>query len=210
MVTELFLDLAGRAAGLVSSDEVRARWDEASALQGYTVAGLAGHLGRAVLTVEKYLGAGGTDAPGRMNAARYFAAILGDHDPIGSGFHGQVRARGEETAAAGAEALAQAVLDSCERLRNQLDERALAGGVEVLAGVNMTVADYLKTRVVELVVHMDDLAVSVGLADLELPGGAHELAAGVLGELAAIRSGGWATVRSLARAERHPEAVRAL
>ena len=82
--------------------------------------------------------------------------------------------------------------------------------VEVLQGVTLPLEDYLRTRLVELVVHLDDLAVSVGRPGPDVPEPALRQVASVLGAVAATRAGGLETVRSLARAERHPAPVRAI
>jgi hypothetical protein len=215
VIAPLFLTCANRAADAIGAPEVAAAWETPSALEGYTVAGLAGHLARAVLTVETYLdradAAAPTSAEGLTDASGYLVAVLGDADPIRSDLHTGVRRRGEETAADGPAALAARVRETTERLHLRLDEDTLARPVGVLDGVVLTVADYLRTRIVELVVHLDDLAVSVDrpLTD-GLPDAAFAEVADVLARVAVRRHGGLATVRALARGERHPEAVRAL
>lgn len=105
MDPDVFLAAAGVAQQWIDSDAVATRWDELSALAGYTVAGLAGHLARAVLTVEPYLDApapaaesGDTDD---TDAAGYFATVLGTDDPIDSERHQRIRQRGIDTAADG-------------------------------------------------------------------------------------------------------------
>jgi hypothetical protein len=145
------------------------------------------------------------------DASGYLAAVLGEEDPVSSDLHRGVRLRGAETAADGPSALAAAVRDTVARLGGRLDEATLGRPLRVLDGVTLTVADYLRTRLVELVVHLDDLAVSVerSFADT-LPDEAFAEVANVLARVAVHRHGGLATVRSLARRERHPEAVRAL
>lgn len=213
MITPLFAEVAGRAAELLESEAVDAAWDEASALEEYTVGALGGHLARAVLTADRYLSsASSTPAAGSglASASRYFQAVLVDLDPVDSEFHRSVRARGAEAAAVGGRQLAARVRRVTEDLARRLDEPTLSRPIEVLDGVTLTVAEYLKTRLVELVVHVDDLAVSVGIPTPTLPDGALITVAGVLGELAARRAGGLRTVRAMGRAERHPEPVRAL
>jgi hypothetical protein len=215
VIAPLFLTCAGRAADAIASPEVAAAWDADSALEGYAVAGLAGHLARAVLTVETYLDRAPDgvedDASALTDASGYLAAVLGEEDPVSSDLHRGVRLRGAETAADGPSALAAAVRDTVARLGGRLDEATLGRPLRVLDGVTLTVADYLRTRLVELVVHLDDLAVSVerSFADT-LPDEAFAEVADVLARVAVRRHGGLATVRSLARRERHPEAVRAL
>ncbi|MFN2556399.1 MAG: maleylpyruvate isomerase N-terminal domain-containing protein [Nitriliruptorales bacterium] len=208
----LFLDLARAAADVLASEDVRSRWNRPSALGGYDVSGLAGHLGRAVLVVEHYL-----DAPepagGRelKTAVDYFVLVLGNHDPIDSEFHIGVRRRSAAAAAGGADALLASVETATARLSEQLPAIDTSQRrVSVLHDLVLTLDEYLRTRLVELVVHLDDLAVSLDRQDPELPEAAYREVAALLGELAAVRAGGLATVRSLARAERHPQPVRAL
>lgn len=212
VIAEEFLDCAEAAAALIDSDAVAAAWDAASALEGYAVGGLAGHLARAVLTVERYLDQpsppGGADL---SDAAGYFTRVLGDHDPLDSQLHRSVRDRGAATASDGPAALSGELRATLSRLRERLDAERLAAPVQVLDDVTLTVADYLETRLVELVVHLDDLAVSVGLpGPPPLPERVYQTVAGTLGRVAADRAGGLETVRSLARTERHPGPVRAL
>jgi hypothetical protein len=74
----------------------------------------------------------------------------------------------------------------------------------------MRLDDYLETRLVELVVHDDDLATSVDVPT-ELPGEALELAIDHLVAVARFRHGDLAVVRALARRERDiSEALRVI
>jgi hypothetical protein len=61
----------------------------------------------------------------------------------------------------------------------------------------------------ELVVHIDDLAISVGIPTPELPAAATDAVIALLGALAARRHGPVAIVRALARAERVPSFIAA-
>ena len=211
-VLGIFLEMAERVEGILGSEAVAKHWQDPSALEGYSVAGLAGHLARGVLTVEKYLeapapfeDAGVTDADG------YMVAVLGTHEPVDSDFHRAVRARSLDTAAGGAAALVREVREARQQLSRRLNDAVMGQRIEVLQGVVVTVEEYLRTRLVELVVHLDDLAVSVGEeAGQDLPLEAYEEVAAVLVQLAVRRNGGLAVVRGLARRERHPAAIRAL
>jgi hypothetical protein len=206
-----FLGAAEQVEAVLASTAVAEHWDDPSALEGYTVAGLAGHLARGVLTVERYLDAPAPpDATEATDAAGYITAVLGDHDPVDSGFHQSVRARSLDTSRAGASALAREVGRARLALHERLDEPALGRRVEVLQGVVITVEEYLRTRLVELVVHLDDLAVSVGQENSkDFPQDAYDEAAIVLVQVAARRHGALSVIRGLARRERHPDAIRA-
>lgn len=210
MDAALFLRVAAVAEDVVGDPRVGARWDEPSALQGYTVGGLAGHLARAVLTMDRYLDGGvaegrQTDAPG------YLVDAMGTHDPVTSGFHAKVRERGEQEAQQGPAALTARMREARTSLAGRLDGVDPEQPIAVLDDAVIAVGEYIDTRLIELVVHLDDLAVSVGtgIGD-EVPPEALERVASLLARVAARRVGGLATVRSLARAERHPDAVRAL
>lgn len=211
MIAEVFLRTAAVAEALLRRDRLVTMWDEPSALDGYTVAGLSGHLARAVFTTRSYLSAPEPAAGVTFtDPAGYFLALLGDHHPVHSDAHRAVRERGAADAAEGAERLADAFTEDRRRLEGLLDGLDPSRGVEVRDGLALTAGDYLRTRLLELVVHGDDLAVSIGRAGpVDVPAEAYRITAGLLGEIAAAREGGPATVRSLARRERHPGAVRA-
>ncbi len=211
MTTEHFLATALAAEELIATDVVVAAWARPSALDGYLVGGLAGHLARAVLTVPQYLDAPEPADGPSIDAAGYFATVLADHDPVGSPLHRKIRTRGEDEATDGPAALVERMTAAREQLAASLDAATLVRGIQVLDGHVLTVDQYLRTRLTELVVHLDGLAVSVD-ADVRpsIPEEAYVRVSGVLGQVAARRIGGLATVRSLARAERHPDPVRAM
>lgn len=207
-----FLGTAERVERMLGSKAVAEHWDVPSALEGYTVAGLAGHLGRGVLTVEQYIEAPAPPEDAELtDAAGYLTTVLGTHDPIDSDFHRAVRARSFEASTIGAPALAREVGRARQHLAQHLDGAAMGRRIEVLQGVVITVEEYLRTRLVELVVHADDLAVSIGKGnEQELQPDAYEEVALVLVQVAVRRQGGLSVVRGLARRERHPEPIRAL
>jgi hypothetical protein len=74
-------------------------------------------------------------------------------------------------------------------------------------GWALSLDDFLVTRMVELAVHMDDLAVSVGLSVPELPGAALDPVVELLTGLAVRRHGQAALLRALTRAERAPAEI---
>ncbi len=203
----VFAAAARAALRLVAHPEAAARWEEPSALPRWSVGGLAGHLVRAILTVDGYLRGAPAHASGDvepLDAAGYYLAAL--PDPVvrlESDLHRSIRARGEEAATDGPSALvarASAVLGDVEALLEEVGGRRLVAG---LGGLRITVEDYLVTRVVELVVHADDLAASLGVAP-ELPAAAVALAAGTALEVARRRHGDLTVLRAVTRRERLP------
>ncbi|MBA2633073.1 MAG: maleylpyruvate isomerase N-terminal domain-containing protein [Chloroflexi bacterium] len=186
---------------LVASPAVEEVWLEPSALAGYRVGGLAVHLVRAIETIRQY---SETERPlpgdALVDAVSYYAAVLGNHDPIASDFHDSIRARSERRVDSGHRALVAAATDALTWLdSNDLDPHR---PVKVLDGVAVRLGDYLDTRLVELVIHSDDLAASVGIEPPAFADAAWQVVAGVLSELAQQRYSPRLLALSLARAER--------
>ena len=214
---EVFLEAMVAAVPLLEAPELAARWEEKSALARFSVRGLAGHLLRATTSVEAYLDrpepGGGEEV---LSAAAYYAAaVYGDiGDALYTGpdldgeLHRAVRARGEEAAAGGPEVLAREWSQSAERLGSRLTAEPPDRRVRVFNNLVIRLDDYLGTRLVELCIHADDLAVSLGVDPPALPAAATGLAVATLVNLARFRHGDTAVLRALARRER--DAVAAL
>ncbi|MEV1155853.1 hypothetical protein AB0J27_10650 [Micromonospora chokoriensis] len=84
------------------------------------------------------------------------------------------------------------------------------GGQDVRVERDRAHDDFLLTRVMELVVHTDDLAVSLGLPTPPMPQTATEATIRLLSSLAAWRHGCVNVIRALARPERSPTSISAL
>jgi hypothetical protein len=213
----VFLEAMAAAVPLLEAPELAARWEEESALARFSVLGLAGHLLRATTSVEAYLD---RPEPARgeevLSAAAYYAAAvysdIGDARFTGpdldGDLHRAVRARGEEAAAGGPEALARDWSQAAGRLTARLAAEAPDRRMRVFNNLVIGLDDYLATRLVELCIHTDDLAVSLGVDPPALPAAATGLAVATLVDLARHRHGDAAVLRALARRER--DAVAAL
>ncbi|MBW3668826.1 MAG: maleylpyruvate isomerase N-terminal domain-containing protein [Actinobacteria bacterium] len=175
-----------------------------SALGEFSVRGLAGHLVRATTSVEAYLdGPEPEDVP--IGPAEYYAAAVGDDiDVLASPLHRSIRERGEELAADGHAALVATLDAALDRLHLRLMDERPDRRLRVFKGLVMTLDDYLVTRMVELLVHIDDLAVSVGLPTPEPSPEAVDDAVRVLVDVARLRHGDVAVLRALTRRERDP------
>lgn len=204
-----FLDAGQVAAGLLGTPEVKAAWDAPSALPELTVRGLAGHLLRATGSVEAYLDRPEPDDE-PVSAAEYYVQAVEEPD-LGSEVHRAIRQRGEDEAAGGFEAVRDRSNLLLERLRERLEAEPPGRKVRAYKDIVLTIDDYLVTRLIELVVHVDDLAVSVGLPSPALPPEATRLAIGELIEVARLKHGDVAVLRALTRRERDEvEALRVL
>lgn len=199
-LTHPAVDVAAQTAVLIADPAVAHRWNDPSVLTGYRIGGLAAHLARAVETIPLYIGA---DAPPSeatiVDAAGYYRAVLGDHDPIDSELHRAVRERGESRLEAGHEALVAEVRAAAAWLTEC--PASLDQPVSVLFGTAMRLGDYLDTRLIEMLVHGHDLATSVGLQAPDYPDEAWTIAAHVLSATTIARHGPRALALTLARPE---------
>lgn len=199
-IVEQYLDAASAALQLVDRIEVRTHWDLPSILPEYTVGGLTAHLGRSITNVETYLERPAPVDAVAMDAPTYFATVLADADPVDSDLHRAVRSRSAEVAAAGHAAVVANLRTSAERLHHV--DLAAQPPILVLDGIAMATEEYLRTRIVELAVHADDLAASVGIEVPVLPPDLWEQVARTVGETAVRRHGAAAYALSIARPDR--------
>ena len=203
-VRQAYLDAAAIAGDLVGRREVGDKWNEPSVLPELTVRGLAGHLARAVLQVEWFLDMPVGDEP-PVTAVQYYADLRGVSD-LASELNVGVRQRGEETAAGGWARLYLDTGNTIERLRARLPDEPADRRV-VAFGRSLVIDEYLKTRLIELCVHIDDLCLSVDLPTPALPEAATTTAIAVLVGVARARSGDLAVLRALSRRERDRDNV---
>ena len=214
-VRALYLATAGVAADLLERREVADRWDDPSVLDRMTVGDLAAHLGRSVLLVGTYLDGDEPQDPDPLDAARYFGVFTGSTD-LDNSLNTGVRERSRAEAAPGPVGVAAGVRAALDALPERLRTEPATRRVAAFGGRAITLDEFLRTRLVELCVHVEDLGLSVGLgpgvdpADdvADLPDDALAHAVDVLVGAARARHGDAAVLRALARRER--DAVDAL
>jgi hypothetical protein len=195
-----FLASSQLALDLVRSPVVARRWDEPSALREFSVRGLVGHLFRATGSVDAYLNRPEPKGPA-IDAPTYLSEAV-DVPDIYSELHRSVRQRGEEASAKGHAALVRSWTSLLQRMEERLESEPPHRSVEVFKGLVLSLDDYLVTRVVELVVHIDDVAESVESPAPQLPVEAYDVAIDCLVRMGRLRHGDPAVVRALARRER--------
>jgi hypothetical protein len=207
---DAYLAAAGQAAELLRKPEVAAAWDEPSALAEMTVGGLSGHLAYQIFSVGATLAEPASDEP-PIPLLDHYARAAWIGAPLDSEVNTGIRARGEGIAAEGVRALSDEAASALAEQRVQLAERGAEEAVYLpQTGWAHRLGDFLTTRTMELAVHMDDLAVSVGRDPAELPDSAFDPVLVLLARLAARRHGQAALLRALARAERAPAAINAI
>ncbi|WP_309133946.1 maleylpyruvate isomerase N-terminal domain-containing protein [Cellulomonas sp.] len=200
-VRSAYVEGADVAVALVTGDAVADAWATPSVLAGMSVGELAAHLARSVLQVEWYLDGPLTpDAP-LVSATGYYGDLAGTTEPA-SELNTGVRERSAQTAAQGSAGLADAVTEAAGRLRERLprepaDRRLTVGH----RGYTLLLDEYLRTRCVELAVHTEDLALSVG-SDVRAPAPTTALAVDVLVGAARHRHGDREVLHALSRRER--------
>lgn len=208
MIRDAYLSAAGTAASLLRQPAVAARWAEPSALPDFSVAGLARHLANQVTHTVPLLAAPPGDAA--IPVLAHFTGGAWVASGVDSDANVGIRRRGEAAAATTTpSALADDVDAALTELRRVLPAEP-ADRVVDLGDWGLTVDDLLLTRVMELVVHADDLAVSVGVPTPEMPAAATDATIDLLARIAAWRHGPLAVVRALSRSERAPATISAL
>jgi hypothetical protein len=209
-IRDQYLDACDTALGLLADDAVRSRWSQASALDGFTVGGLAAHLAAQITSAVQALDADytGKDRIGLFDHYERAAWVGADID---NDANTAIRAGGETDAAAGPDAVLTDTRTALAALRGRLPalEPDATGGNPRWPYAT-AFDDFLVTRILELVVHSDDLAVSCDRPTPTFAPDVFDTAAWALTRISAARHGQPALIRALARAERAPDTITAL
>lgn len=194
------------AADLLRAPAVADSWDEPSALAEFGVAGLAGHLGYQVIVVPQILAAP-EPTEELVDILTHFQRVPWIGADLHDDFNVRVRDGGEKIAADGPAALVQLVdqaVQDLDELANAPDRPARMPSWGPWA---VSLDELVLTRLIEVTVHVDDLAISVGVPTPELPG--VDTVVSTLAKVAVRRHGPVAVLRGLSRAERAPETITA-
>ena len=196
-------------ADLVGRPEVGSRWDEESACAGMSVGGLAHHLGsQPVLAVQ--LVAAGAAAEEPIPLEEHYARAAWVREDLDGESNVAIREGSDEEAREGQGALVARVEAATSRLTEVLT--GVDPGTPILIpwqGWALTAHDLLTTRMMEMVVHSDDLAASIGLETPEFPDDVLRRVLDLLTRVAVRRHGQVAVVRTLSRPQRAPGSVSA-
>ncbi|MBO3095346.1 maleylpyruvate isomerase N-terminal domain-containing protein [Cellulomonas dongxiuzhuiae] len=198
---DAFLQAADAVLALVARPEVAARWSEPSALPQLSVGALAVHLGNQVVRAAQVVALDPADLPVLADADEHYARsawpTAAPEDAIND------HSRDETAALDGPDALHDRVVEHRETFRDALTSGAARDVVPVpWAGWAMRREDFLLTRLLEVVVHTDDLAVSVGIDTPTLPTEVFDPVRDLLARLAVARHGQARVVAALTRRER--------
>lgn len=195
----MVIESSAVAADLVGRSEVADRWGEPSALEGMTVGALAAHLVRATGATLAYLDR--TD-PGDRPSDELLTKVTYFHAAVDSPIHERIKEVSADEASAGYDAVLARAREVAAGLAERLPAEPEDRLVGALGARMLTLDDFCRTRMIEIGMHIDDLAHSV---DLDTP----PLSADVTGEVIDIvvgiarhLRGDWAVIHALARAER--------
>ena len=203
-VRRLVVEAVVAAAQLIGDPIVAARWDDPSALAGMTTGALSAHLVRAAGAVLAYLDR--TDPSARpdgdlLTPVTYF------HAAIDSPIHEQIKVVSSGEAAIGAQALAAKCTQLAKDLRARLDREPTDRLVAALGGRLLSLDDFCRTRLIEVLLHLDDLAASVGVQRPSTDPEGAAIVVDILMSIARNNHGDWAVLHALARQERSKIAV---
>ena len=205
------VDAAELVDGLVSRAEVDAAWERESSCAGMTVGGLTRHLVSQTVLVANLLT---VDPAAHAGAAlvtlldNYAGAPWVGDDDEGAALDRVLLERSNADAGEGPDRARALHAGAIERLPSALEAPPATVYLRWL-DARLATDDFLVTRLMEMVVHSDDLAESVGL---RAPAFGETVLGPVLGLLTALavdRHGQDAVVRMLARPQRAPGSIAA-
>ncbi|GII57601.1 hypothetical protein Pth03_59900 [Planotetraspora thailandica] len=207
---ELYLTAAASAARLLASPEVAAAWHGPSALPKLSVQGLAGHLAGQIFFIPKVLAEPVPVEP-IIPIHEYYTRVSWIGSDLDDPFNVLIRTSGEQDAADGPAALAGRVDAVVRELREVLPGAPSRPVRRPTWGPwAISLDDFVTSRLLEIVIHCDDLAYSAGIPTPELPAEAVETVVDLLSRIALRRHGAVNVVRAFSRAERAPASVSAL
>lgn len=204
---------AGQAVELLGRPEVGHRWTEPSALPEMTVGGLATHLTQMLAAAVGWLAAEPEPLTEATLGEVYGLARVNADEGLDGDVARRIRGWAESGRTAGPGPMLAQVRTDLAELRALLPTVAADRLVPSVnrPGTGMRADDYLRTRCVEFLVHVDDLAISCDLPTPEPDPAAADAAISALVETCRDRAGDLSVLRALTRPGRaDDETLRAL
>ena len=208
-IRDAFLEAGETVAALLAEPAVAAAWEKPSVLRDFSVGGLAAHTAWQELALPGLLGEPEPAEPVVTLREYYLERVAWLDAGVEGAINIRIRKGGESMAADGHEALLARVRDAVAWLRAELPAVREGRPVRIPSwgDWSLVLDDLLLTRLMELVVHSDDLACSVGLPTPGFPERVTAPVIELLARLAVRRHGAVGVVRGLARAERAPVSI---
>ena len=203
-ITGDYLVAARSTLPLIGQVAVVNRWGEPSALAEMSVGGLAAHLATQVLSVHAAVTAGTAvteEAP--VSLLEHYDRVPWVDSGLDDASNVTIREGAEASAAPGHDVLLGTTTTALEDIRRAFGSLRLPPAIRMpWWDWSLSFDDFLVTRMMEIVVHSDDLAVSVHVETPELP---EQVLGPVLALLVGVslrRHGQASVVRALSRSER--------
>lgn len=195
---------------LVAHPAVAGAWNAESSCAGMTVGGLTRHLvGQSVYVVSLLSADAAQGADALVESLlEHYAQAAWVRDDLDSGSNLFVREKSEAQAAEGHDVAVALQADAVAQLPAVLADPPDTTLIP-WQGWRLPTDDFLVTRLMEMVVHSDDLAVSVDLPVPDFGSAVLEPVLGLLTALAVRRHGQDAVVRALSRPQRAPGSIAA-
>ncbi|WP_419865028.1 maleylpyruvate isomerase N-terminal domain-containing protein [Candidatus Poriferisodalis sp.] len=198
-VRALVVEAVSQAAELIATPATAERWDQPSALEGMAVGALAAHLVRAAGATIAYLD---RTPPDRRPDGDLLTSVTYFHAAVDSPIHDQIKDVSAAESAIGHEA----TVHKCRQLAADLETRLAAEPadrlVAALGGRLLTLDDFCRTRLIEVLLHLDDLAVSIGQPRPATDPEGAAIIIEICMNIARDRNGDWGVLYALTRAER--------
>ena len=196
-----FARAVDQLAELVGSGEVAAAWDRESALPGMSVGGLTRHLVSQPECAVEFLTTPGPPDAEVLTLVGHYDRVDWWRAPADAPENTSIRDDFNQMGVAGHGESIEVLARSREQVRAALDDAAATTYVP-WQDCALPTDDFLVVRLMEMVVHADDLAFSVGVPAPSFAPEVLEPALALLAALAARRRGPEAVLRALSRAER--------
>ena len=198
-VRALVVEAVTQSAELIATPSTAELWDQPSALEGMTVGALCAHLVRAAGATIAYLD---RTPPDRRPDGDLLTAVTYFHAAVDSPVHDQIK----DVSAAESAIGHQATVDKCRQLAADLETRLADEPddrlVAALGGRLLTLDDFCRTRLIEVLLHLDDLAISTGQTRPTNDPLGPAIVIEICMDIARNRNGDWNVLYALTRAER--------
>ena len=203
-VRAIWAETSGVVLEAARDGRVGDQWHAASSLPGMTVAGLVGHLLHSgILLLELSLDATSPSRGRPLGVDEVFALIPADpSDPVHEAVEAVAGSQGEQGQSAVVEAAAACRSRLTDRLQREPNDRVISIAFGDF-GVPMALEDFVAARVLELVVHLDDLTSSIAGLQAAAPPDALVLTSQLGIGIAIRRHGPEAVMRSVFRRGRY-------
>ncbi len=195
----LVVEAVDASAEVLSRDVAAEKWHEPSALEGMTVGALAAHLVRAAGATIAYLDR--TD-PSTEPGDDLLTPVTYFHAALDSPIHEQIKDVSATEAEVGHAAMAAKCADLAVAMRARLATEPSSRLVGALGGRMISLDDFCRTRLIEVLTHLDDLTTSLGIERPETDPEGPAIVVDIITGIARALHGDWTMIHALSRAER--------